>query len=63
MGFTHILCDTNIPQFWFGSSYKNKINQKAREIGKREFEFFEKMAQENLTLLMKNQILRLYEIN
>jgi len=62
MGFTHILCDTNIPRFWFGSSYKNKINQQAREIGRQEFGFFEKMAENNLELLFRQGVLRLYEI-
>ena len=41
----------------------DKVNKEAREIGEKEFEFFQKMAENHLTLLLRNKVMELYEIN
>ncbi|MBN1899782.1 hypothetical protein JW926_00485 [Candidatus Sumerlaeota bacterium] len=64
MGYTHILADLNLPGKWFGSGYKKgSENQKLRQLGNKELEFFLTMAQENLCLLKKAGSMYLYRID
>ena len=64
MGYTHILCDVNLPQNWMGSSYKEGMENTAlKEIGKRELEFFQDMADKHMTLLIKSDTIHLFIID
>jgi hypothetical protein len=64
MGYTHILCDTNLPASWFGSGYKKEAeNQAIKDLGNRELEFFNQMAEVRLTLLKRSGGIYLYQID
>jgi len=64
MGYTHILCDTNLPSTWFGSGYnKASENQAIKDLGNRELEFLNQMAGERLTLLKRSGGIYLYQID
>lgn len=64
MGYTHILCDTNLPSSWFGSGYNRESENKAiKDLGTRELEFLNQMAGERLTLLERSGGIYLYQID
>ena len=63
MGFTHILCDFYIPSQWFGSSYdEKKAHEESRNLGRRELDFFKKMAEKHLEQIQTNSNVRLYKM-